>query len=249
MRSTEQDTHFGFRTIPKGEKADRVRDVFIGVSSRYDLMNDLMSGGMHRIWKNALVDWLMPQQDQRILDLAGGTGDIALRIVERQPNASLTVLDLTEEMLAMGRDRAARLRSSGDIAWITGSADALPFAADSFDACTVAFGIRNFPDIPESLAEMHRVLRPGGRLLILEFGHVEVSGLRRLYDRYSFSVLPRLGNLVLNDRESYQYLVESIRRFPRRKEFAGMIEAAGFVNVAVRNMSFGVASIHSAWKI
>lgn len=249
MRSTEEKTHFGFRSIPKGEKADRVRDVFVGVSSRYDLMNDLMSGGMHRVWKTAMVDWLAPRQDQRILDLAGGTGDIAFRILERQPHASLTVLDLTEEMLARGRERSARPGAGADISWIAGSADALPFAGGSFDACTVAFGIRNFPDIAAALAEMHRVLRIGGRVLILEFGHVEIGGLSELYDRYSFGVIPGMGRLVLNDRDSYRYLVESIRRFPHSGQFSEMIAAAGFGNVAVRNMAFGIASIHSGWKI
>lgn len=249
MGSTDETTHFGFRSISKEEKEGRVRDVFVGVSSRYDLMNDLMSGGMHRIWKAALVDWLAPRPNQQILDLAGGTGDIAFRIVGRQPDASVTVLDLTTEMLQRGQSRARNLHIGSEIAWIAGSADALPFAGGSFDACTVAFGVRNFPDIPRALTEIRRVLKPGGRLLILEFGHVENSGLRKLYDRYSFSAIPVMGQLVVGDQDSYLYLVESIRKFPPQKEFAGMIESAGFANVAVRNMALGVAAIHSGWKI
>ena len=249
MTHPDDTTDFGFQTISTEQKSRRVRDVFKGVSSRYDLMNDLMSGGMHRIWKAALVDWLAPRPHQRILDLAGGTGDIAFRLLDRQPDATVVVLDLTEDMLAEGRRRAARLSGSPEISWIVGSADAMPFADGSFEACTVAFGVRNFADIPGALAETHRVLTPGGRLLVLEFGHVQHGGLGRLYDRYSFNVIPELGRLVVNDRESYQYLVESIRRFPCRREFAAMLESARFANVAVRTMAFGVATIHSGWKI
>ena len=249
MTSEEETTHFGFSSIPKGEKAGRVQSVFEGVSDRYDLMNDLMSGGMHRIWKTALVDWLAPRREQRILDLAGGTGDIALKIARRRPEAFVTVLDLTENMLAKGRERARRVGLGERIAWTAGSADAMPFASGSFDACSVAFGVRNFSDIHKALSEIHRVLKPGGRLIVLEFGHVDQSALRDLYDRYSFAVIPRLGQLVLNDPGSYRYLVESIRQFPRRSEFSKMIEASGFSNVAVRQLAFGVAALHSAWKV
>ncbi len=249
MKPAERNTHFGFRTVPENEKVELVRDVFVGVANKYDFMNDFMSAGMHRVWKTALVDWLAPQPEQHMLDLAGGTGDIAFRILRRQPEASVTILDLTEQMLKVGQQRAARQRLESSISWVAGSASALPFASGSFDACTVAFGVRNFPDIPKALEEMHRVLKLGGRLLVLEFGHVDNNGLRRLYDRYSFRLIPEMGRLVVNDRDSYQYLVESIRRFPKPDEFAAMIRNAGFERVSFRKMSFGVVSIHSGWKI
>ena len=248
-RHGEETTHFGFGQVPKKAKTGLVRDLFASVSDRYDVMNDAMSLGAHRIWKSAVVDWLAPRPGQAILDLAGGTGDIAIRILRRQPAAAVSVLDLTEEMLETGRKRADAAGLGGRIDWITGDAMAMPFADKSFDACAIAFGIRNFADIQTGLAEMFRVLKFGGKMLVLEFSEVRAAGLRGVYDRYSFNVIPVLGEAIAEDRESYRYLVESIRRFPDQREFAGMIADAGFAKVSCRNLSFGVAAIHCGWRL
>jgi len=249
MTRSPDTTHFGYRTVPLDQKTGHVRELFAGVSSRYDLMNDLMSARLHRIWKSALIDWMAPRPGQEILDLAGGTGDIALRILDRQPAAKVTVLDLTEEMMSAGRRRESEQIPEPSISWIVGDAGNLPFASGTFDICTVAFGVRNFAEIPAALTEIFRVLAIGGRLLVLEFGQVRNSVVRNLYDRYSFAVIPKIGHVVAGDRDSYQYLVESIRLFPDRHRFAAMLEEAGFANVAIRDMTQGVASIHSGWKI
>jgi demethylmenaquinone methyltransferase/2-methoxy-6-polyprenyl-1,4-benzoquinol methylase len=242
-------THFGYETIPAVEKAGRVRGVFRSVAGRYDLMNDLMSGGLHRLWKDAAVDWLAPRPGLRLLDVAGGTGDVAFRVLARAPGARATVLDLTEAMLAEGR-RRAEARAWGDrLDWVAGDAMRLPFADASFDATTIAFGIRNVTDPAAALREAHRVLRHGGRLLVLEFSRVDPPALARLYDVYSFGVIPRLGAAVTGDRASYQYLVESIRRFPDQEAFLRMIREAGFGRASFRNLSLGVACLHSAWKV
>jgi demethylmenaquinone methyltransferase / 2-methoxy-6-polyprenyl-1,4-benzoquinol methylase len=243
---------FGFRDVPENEKAGLVRGVFSSVARNYDLMNDLMSGGVHRLWKDAMVEWLNPQPGWHVLDVAGGTGDIAFRIAKtvrrRGGEAVLTVCDINPDMLAEGVKRAKE-KGEGGIAWIAGDAEALPLPDNSFDAYTIAFGIRNVTHIERVLAEVRRVLKPGGRFLCLEFSKVEVPGLDFLYDKFSFSVLPWLGEVVAGDRESYRYLVESIRRFPPQAEFARLIAAAGLSQVKVRNLSGGIAALHSAWKI
>ena len=243
-------THFGFETVPEAEKAGRVHGVFSSVASRYDLMNDAMSLGIHRLWKDAMLDWLAPRPGTRLLDVAGGTGDIAFRFLRRvRGDGRATVLDMTEGMLAEGRRRAEATDFADRMDWVVGDAMALPFPDARFDAYTISFGIRNVTRIGDALAEAHRVLRPGGRLLVLEFSRVPEASLRWLYDRYSFNVIPALGQTLAGDRDSYQYLVESIRRFPDQETFAGMIADAGFGQVRYRNLSMGVAALHSAWKI
>jgi demethylmenaquinone methyltransferase/2-methoxy-6-polyprenyl-1,4-benzoquinol methylase len=242
-------THFGFQTVPEAEKAGRVRGVFSSVASRYDVMNDLMSAGIHRVWKDAMMDWLAPRPGQRLLDVAGGTGDIAFRFLRRVGDATATVLDLTTPMLEEGRKRADAAALSDRLDWVTGDAMALPFEDATFDVYTISFGIRNVTRPEVALSEAFRVLRPGGRLMVLEFSRVPVPMLQRLYDAYSFNVIPRMGQAVTGDRDSYQYLVESIRRFPDQKTFLGMVRAAGFGNAAYRNLSMGVACLHSGWKL
>jgi len=246
---TRKTTHFGFQEIPEEEKAGRVRGVFGSVASRYDVMNDAMSMGIHRIWKDAMMDWLAPRPGQRLLDVAGGTGDISFRFLRRAGGAHATVLDLTEEMLAEGRKRAEAERMADRLAWVVGDAMALPFADNSFDVYTVSFGIRNMTDPQQVLHEAFRVLRPGGRLMVLEFSQVPNELLRKVYDLYSFHIIPRLGQAIARDRDSYQYLVESIRRFPDQETFLAMLRKAGFENAAYRNLTFGVACLHSGWKI
>jgi demethylmenaquinone methyltransferase/2-methoxy-6-polyprenyl-1,4-benzoquinol methylase len=225
-----------------------VRGVFSSVAARYDLMNDLMSGGVHRLWKAALVNWLAPRPGIRLLDLAGGTGDIASRVLDRVGGrGEATVCDMTEEMLAEGKRRAAARGRAID--WVRGDAMRLPFAGQSFDAVTIAFGIRNVTRPEAALAEAFRVLRPGGRFLCLEFGRPAVPAVRWLYDRYSFGVIPALGQVVVSDRDSYRYLVESIRRFPDADSFAGMVAAAGFGRVRVRTLSLGIVALTSGWRL
>lgn len=246
---TPKTTHFGFQEIPEAEKAGRVRGVFGSVASKYDLMNDAMSLGIHRVWKDAMMDWLAPRAGQRLLDVAGGTGDISFRFLKRAGEAYATVLDLTEEMLVEGRKRAEAERLADRLTWVVGDAMALPFADASFDVYTVSFGIRNMTDPQQVLDEAFRVLRPGGRLMVLEFSQVPNELLRKVYDLYSFHIIPRLGQAIARDRDSYQYLVESIRRFPDQETFLGMLRKAGFENAAYRNLTFGVACLHSGWKI
>jgi len=246
-------THFGYRDVAEEEKSSLVQGVFSSVATKYDVMNDVMSGGVHRLWKSAMIDWLAPRPGWRSLDVAGGTGDIAFRILDRASrrggDAHVTVLDLTEDMLRAGMERAESRAMAANLDWVNGDAMALPFPDDSFDSYTIAFGIRNVTRIEEALAEAYRVLKPGGRFLCLEFSQVTVAGMDRLYDAYSFAVIPRMGKIVANDRDSYQYLVESIRRFPDQDSFAGMIRAAGFGQVKYRNMTAGVAALHSGWKL
>ncbi len=246
----EPTTHFGYETVPEAEKADRVRGVFSSVAARYDLMNDAMSLGVHRLWKDAMLDWLAPRRGTALLDVAGGTGDIAFRFLRRvRGQGHATVLDMTEDMLAEGRKRAEATDFATALDWVAGDAMALPFADASFDAYTISFGIRNVTRIEDALSEAFRVLRPGGRLMVLEFSQVPEPALRWLYDRYSFNVIPPLGQVLAGDRASYQYLVESIRRFPDQDAFAAMIAAAGFDQVRYRNLSMGIAALHSAWKL
>jgi demethylmenaquinone methyltransferase/2-methoxy-6-polyprenyl-1,4-benzoquinol methylase len=241
---------FGYRDVAPEEKPALVGEIFSSVAKRYDLMNDLMSAGIHRLWKDALVDWLNPRSGQAILDVAGGTGDIAFRIVERtrgRGGAVLTICDINREMLSEGM-RRPEAKTAG-ITWLCGSAENLPVKAASQDAYTIAFGIRNVTHLDQALGEAYRVLKPGGRFLCLEFSRVTVPGLDELYDLYSFAVLPRLGELVAGDGQAYRYLAESIRRFPSQGAFAKLIANAGFAQTKFRNLSGGIAAIHSGWKV
>ena len=245
---SDRKTHFGFQTVDEDDKAGMVHGVFSRVASRYDVMNDLMSVGIHRVWKNAMMDWLVPGNGQHLLDVAGGTGDIAFRFLDRAPGAQVTVCDMTESMLVEGRKRADAARLADRLSWVTGDAMRLPFADNSFDRYTISFGIRNVTRIPDALDEAFRVLRPGGRLMVLEFSQLPVPAMQWAYDRYSYNVIPAMGQVVAGDRDSYQYLVESIRRFPDQDTFADMIGTAGFGRVQYRNLSMGIAALHSGWK-
>ncbi len=245
----EKTTDFGAKTVPEAEKAGLVHGVFSSVASRYDLMNDLMSGGIHRVWKAAMMDWLAPHSGQRLLDVAGGTGDIAFRFLKRAPNATAVVCDMTGAMLEEGKKRAEAEALSDRLDWVEGDAMALPFEDASFDVYTISFGIRNVTRTEDALAEAFRVLRPGGRLMVLEFSQLPEPALQKLYDAYSFAVIPTMGQVVTGDRDSYQYLIESIRQFPDQDTFADMIRSAGFDQVSYRNLTMGVAALHSGWKI
>lgn len=240
-------THFGFRKVASEEKAGMVRGVFDRVASRYDLMNDLMSGGLHRLWKKEMVGWLAPRAGMRILDVAGGTGDIAFRMIKRAA-CEVTVCDINQHMVEEGRDRAIDKNMRSGLAWMCGNAEALPFPDNTWDAYTIAFGIRNVTHIDKALAEAFRVLKPGGRFMCLEFSRLTSGMLQKTYDSYSFNVIPRIGELVTGSGDPYQYLVESIRQFPAQEEFAAMIRQAGFGNVQYRNLTQGVVAIHSARK-
>jgi demethylmenaquinone methyltransferase/2-methoxy-6-polyprenyl-1,4-benzoquinol methylase len=249
MTETDRTTHFGFETIPEHDKAGRVRGVFSSVASKYDVMNDAMSLGIHRLWKDAMMDWLAPRPGQRLLDVAGGTGDIAFRFLSRAGSGHATVLDLTAPMLDEGRKRAEAADMADNLDWIVGDAMALPFANNSFDVYTISFGIRNVTRPQEALAEAYRVLRPGGRLMVLEFSQIPNDMMQRLYDFYSFNAIPVMGRVITGDRDSYQYLVESIRRFPDQEAFLSMVRQAGFENAKYRNLSLGIACLHSGWKL
>lgn len=253
MPTTPEETHFGYETVPLKDKQGRVDDVFHSVARRYDLMNDLMSGGLHRPWKVALVTAVNPPKSGRkfkLLDLAGGTGDVAFRVVDAGgAGTAVTVCDINTEMLAVGRERAAQHGYDRAVTFEQGNAEQLHYPDRSFDCVTIAFGIRNVPRIARALSEAYRVLRTGGRFLCLEFSAVDVPGLDRLYELYSFHVIPRVGQAVTGDREAYQYLVESIRKFPKPKAFAGMIESAGFRRVSFKQMTGGVVALHSGWKL
>jgi demethylmenaquinone methyltransferase/2-methoxy-6-polyprenyl-1,4-benzoquinol methylase len=246
-------THFGFETVPLAGKQAKVDDVFHKVAGRYDLMNDLMSAGLHRAWKDVLVSMARPAKGKpwRHLDVAGGTGDVAFRVLEAGgPDTRVTVLDINGDMLGVGRERAAkRFPDDARIDFIEANAEELPFEANSFDAYTIAFGIRNVPRIERALSEAHRVLKRGGRFLCLEFSHVDVPGLDAVYEAYSFNLIPPMGRLVTGEAEPYRYLVESIRQFPRPKAFEEMIAAAGFRRASHTAMTGGVVAIHSGWKL
>ena len=246
---TKGTTHFGYQTVPEGEKAGMVHGVFTRVASKYDIMNDLMSGGVHRLWKDAMMDWLAPRPGQRLLDVAGGTGDVAFRFLKRAPGASAVVCDMTESMLIAGRQRAEADSMADRLGWVVGDAMALPFENNSFDVYTISFGIRNVTRIADALSEAYRVLRPGGRLMVLEFSQIPNDMLQKAYDLYSFNVIPLMGQIVAGDRDSYQYLVESIRKFPDQESFASMIRQAGFGQVKYRNQTMGIAALHSGWKL
>jgi len=243
-----ETTHFGFSTVRTEDKAALVKGVFDNVATRYDLMNDLMSLGVHRLWKSAMIAWLRPSPDMSLIDVGGGTGDIAFRFLKRG-GGDVTVCDINDEMLAVGRDRALDKGIVGGVSWVNGDAEKLPVPDSSFDAYTIAFCIRNVTHVERALTEARRVLKPGGHFLCLEFSHVALDGLKSAYDAYSFKVLPWLGKAVADDADSYRYLAESIRRFPDQETFAGMIADAGLEQVAHRNLSGGIAAIHSAWRI
>jgi demethylmenaquinone methyltransferase/2-methoxy-6-polyprenyl-1,4-benzoquinol methylase len=256
-RKGASTTHFGYQMVPAAEKGARVRGVFESVASRYDLMNDLMSAGVHRLWKAAMIDWLHPRPGQRLADVAGGTGDIAFRVIERVGVARagpIVVCDLTPDMIAQGRDRAIdRGLLPGQVPagphWVCADAESLPLPDRSMDAVTIAFGLRNVTRIERALSEARRVLKPGGRFLCLEFSRVAVPALAQIYDRYSFTVLPALGQMVTGDRDAYVYLAESIRRFPAQDALAGLMTAAGLEQVRYRNLSGGIAALHSGWRL
>ena len=245
----ENTTHFGFETVREDEKAGRVQGVFTSVASKYDIMNDVMSVGIHRVWKDAMMDWLAPHPGQKLLDVAGGTGDISFRFLKRAGSGHSTVLDLTESMLVAGRQRAEADDMADSLDWVVGDAMKLPFPDNTFDVYTISFGIRNVTRPQEALNEAYRVLRPGGRLMVLEFSQLPNPMMQKAYDLYSFNVIPRMGQLIANDRDSYQYLVESIRKFPDQDTFLSMVKKAGFENAKYRNLSLGIAALHSGWKI
>jgi demethylmenaquinone methyltransferase/2-methoxy-6-polyprenyl-1,4-benzoquinol methylase len=248
-----ETTHFGFKDVPLGDKQTLVNDVFHSVASRYDLMNDLMSGGLHRVWKDIMITALDPPRSDRpfaLLDVAGGTGDIAFRAAKAAgPGFHATVCDINADMLAVGRERAVKRHLETRVDFVEGNAEALGFADRSFDAYTIAFGIRNVPRIDLALREAYRVLKPGSRFLCLEFSTVEMPGLDHLYDLFSFKVIPPLGRMVTGDAESYQYLVESIRKFPKPAAFADMIRDAGFARVSWQTLSGGIVALHSGWRL
>lgn len=253
MTSPGNSTHFGFRDVPLTDKQRMVDDVFHSVAGRYDLMNDLMSGGLHRVWKEALVSKLRPPLGERaftVLDVAGGTGDVAFRIVDAGgSNVAVTVADINGDMLGVGRERAVQKGFDHAVRFAEANAESLPFPDRKFDAVTIAFGIRNVPRIPVALKEMFRVLKTGGRFFCLEFSQVDVPGLDAIYDAYSFRAIPEIGRMVTGDRESYQYLVESIRKFPEREAFSGLMRAAGFSRVEATPMTGGIVALHSGWRL
>jgi demethylmenaquinone methyltransferase/2-methoxy-6-polyprenyl-1,4-benzoquinol methylase len=248
-QSTQKTTHFGSQTVPEDQKAGMVHGVFTNVASKYDVMNDAMSLGIHRVWKDAMMDWLAPRNGQRLLDVAGGTGDISFRFLKRAPDSHATVFDMTQSMLDEGRKRAEAAQLADRLDWVCGDAMDLPFADNSFDVYTISFGIRNVTRIQDAINEAYRVLKPGGRFMVLEFSQIPNPGLQWLYDRYSFNIIPPMGKMIANDRDSYQYLVESIRKFPAQEPFADMIRQGGFEQVSFRNLSLGIAALHSGWKI
>ena len=253
MDRSEQTTHFGYRDVPLGDKQTLVNQVFHSVASRYDLMNDLMSMGLHRVWKDIMINTLNPPKTDApfaLLDVAGGTGDISFRAAGASgAGFRATVCDINQDMLKVGRERAIARHLDDRASFIEGNAEALAFPDRSFDGYTIAFGIRNVPRIDLALKEAFRVLRPGGRFLCLEFSSVDVPGLDRLYDLFSFTVIPPLGRMVTGDAESYQYLVESIRKFPKPSAFADMIRAAGFSRVGWQTLSGGIVALHSGWRL
>ena len=238
--------NFGEEVVTPEEKTRRVGAVFSSVARRYDVMNDLMSGGMHRLWKDRFVNRVKPRSGEAILDMAGGTGDVAFRLARR--GARVTVADINPDMLAVGRERADRNRLDG-LEWRVENAEALTFAGATFDGYTIVFGIRNVSDIPAALGEAHRVLKRGGRFFCMEFSSSDWPGFAELYDAYSSRVIPRVGKLVADDEDSYRYLVESIRRFPRPDAFRAMVAGAGFARASAEPMLGGLVTIHSGWKI
>lgn len=250
-RTTNTGNTFGFRSVEPQERQSLVNEVFSRVANSYDLMNDLMSGGLHRVWKHDMINWLSPSPvaPQKLLDVAGGTGDIARRFLDAAaPGSTATICDISGEMLNAGRAKLGQ-RYGERLAFVQGNAECLPFPDKTFDHYTIAFGIRNVTNIDRVLAEAFRVLKRGGRFMCLEFSEVQTPVLDKIYDAFSFRVIPKIGELVAGDGDAYRYLVESIRRFPGQDQFAGMITAAGFERVQYRNLSSGIAALHSGWRI
>jgi demethylmenaquinone methyltransferase / 2-methoxy-6-polyprenyl-1,4-benzoquinol methylase len=243
-------TDFGYQRIPVEQKTHRVGQVFESVAARYDLMNDLMSWGIHRLWKQFAVAIASIKRGQRVLDLAGGTGDMTARLARRVGSAGSVILaDINESMLSIGRDRLLDQGIAGTVQYVQANAESLPFPDNTFDVVTIAFGLRNVTHKDQALTSMHRVLQPGGRVVILEFSQLVMPLLQRLYDSYSFNVLPWLGKLVVGDAESYRYLLESIRRHPDQKTLKSMMESAGFDLIAYYNLSGGIAAVHCGYKL
>jgi|TARA_B100001113_G_scaffold38405_1_gene27263 demethylmenaquinone methyltransferase/2-methoxy-6-polyprenyl-1,4-benzoquinol methylase len=246
----DNEVNFGFKKVKMSEKPRLVNDVFSGVANNYDIMNDVMSLGIHRIWKNLMMDWLAPRPGQNLIDVAGGTGDIGKRFLDRcKGNAEVKIVDFTQEMISFGKRKTEDYRYKNQLAWFCADAMRLPFSNNNFHSYTISFGLRNVLDINKALEEAYRVLRPGGRILILEFSTLIDKNLQRLYDKYSFGVIPWLGKVIAKDKESYQYLVESIRNFPKQNELVDLMISAGFKEVKYRNLSMGIVALHSGWKL
>ena len=239
---------FGYRTVQRSDKARLVRGVFNSVAGRYDLMNDLMSGGVHRLWKAAMIDWMAPQPHHKLIDLAGGTGDISMRFLSNGGGAAC-ITDINHAMLQAGLSRRDLQRIASQTSWCVANAESLPFDNQIADFVTIAFGLRNITDRQAALSEAYRILKPGGRFLCLEFSHVQNRPLARLYHSWSFNILPVLGQVIAGDADSYRYLVESIRTFPTKEALADMFAQAGFAQIRVRSLSAGIACIHSGWKL
>ncbi len=242
-------TFFGFKEVEKTDKAKLVGEVFSSVASKYDIMNDAMSLGVHRLWKDRMISELSPRDGSKLLDVAGGTGDIAFRFLNNTPNGAVTVCDINPDMLGEGKKRAIDKNILSGVEWVCGDAEKLPMENSSFDYYTIAFGIRNVTNIENAISEAYRVLKPGGRFLCLEFSHVDNPLLGKIYDIFSFKLIPQIGKVVAKDEASYRYLVESIRKFPTQEKFAGMIKSAGFENVKYTDLSGGIVALHSGWKI
>ena len=246
--SPDTQVDFGYRTVALSQKQKLVNGVFDSVASSYDIMNDLMSIGVHRLWKEALLDWMAPRPNQILADLAGGTGDVSLKFLQRG-GLFAHVIDINEQMLAVGQTRRVMNKYQDRLNWLAGDAQAIPLADNSVDRVTIAFGLRNVPDRMRALNQIVRILKPGGRFCCLEFSHVKNPLLSDIYDKWSFNVLPKLGQLVAGDSRSYQYLVESIRQFPSQAELCTMMADTGMGQIKVRNLSGGIAAIHSGWKL
>ena len=244
----QDNIDFGYRTVQRSYKAELVRGVFNSVAGHYDLMNDLMSGGVHRLWKSAMIDWMAPQPHQKLIDLAGGTGDISMRFLSNGGGVAC-ITDINHAMLQVGRGRRDLQRLASKISWCVANAESLPFGGQIADCVTIAFGLRNITDRQAALREAYRILKPGGRFLCLEFSHVQNRPLAKLYDGWSFNILPIMGQVIAGDADSYRYLAESIRTFPTKEALSDMFAQAGFAQIRVRSLSAGIACIHSGWKL
>ena len=248
-KKNKESEWFGYEQVDPKDKAGKVQDVFDSVADQYDIMNDVMSGGMHRLWKDALIRMISPRADKALLDLAGGTGDVSFRYRKKAGDKSqITVCDINENMLNVGQDRAIDKGILNGMDWIVGDAQDLPFEDNSFDVCTIVFGLRNVPKIDDALAQIYRVLKPGGQFFCMEFSKVKTPILEKIYDTYSFKILPKMGEIIAKDRESYQYLAESIRQFPPQEELAERMKQVGFEHVKYRNLTGGIVAIHNGHK-
>ncbi len=245
LNNNENNIDFGYKTVKKTEKQTLVNDIFNSVASKYDLMNDITSLGIHRYWKDDLINWLAPQNTQNLADIAGGTGDIATKFLMSGGN-SAHVFDINKEMMQVGQKK---YNSFNNLSWTIASAEKIPIANNSFERATMSFGLRNITDRVQSLKEIYRILKPGGRFICLEFSHVENDFLKKFYDFWSFNIMPVIGEKVTGNREAYTYLVESIRNFPTQAELSQMLSEVGFSRVKFRNLSNGIVALHSGWKI